>query len=146
MRTGEASSSSTELAARRRRTEAGRLRSFGLVVGGALGVLALWPVLFRHQGPSRWLLAVAAALAATALALPASLKHVYRAWMAFGHALGWINTRILLFVIFYLVLTPLALVRRWLGKDSMRRSFEPDLETYRVKSTPRAETHMRRQH
>ena len=34
----------------------------------------------------------------------------------------------------------------WLAKDSMRRSFEPDLETYRVKSTPRAETHMRRQH
>ena len=146
MRTGEASSSSTERAAKERAAEARRLRSFGLVVGGVLALLGLWPVLFRHEKPRLWLLGAGSALAALGAAAPRSLRHLHGAWMAAGHALGWINTRILLVAIFCGLLTPMALVRRWLGKDSMRRRFQPELDTYAVSCTPRPRTHMRQQH
>jgi hypothetical protein len=42
--------------------------------------------------------------------------------------------------------TPLAFVRRRMGKDSMRRRFEPNIDTYGTQSVPRAATHMTEQH
>ncbi len=40
------------------------------------------------------------------------LRTVWRGWLALGAVLGWVNTRILLLVVFFLILTPLALARR----------------------------------
>jgi hypothetical protein len=146
MQTGEASSLSTDTEARRRRAEAKRLRSFGLLVGGILTLIGSWPALFRHAPARLWLVVPGVVLAAAGAALPAALKHPYRGWMGLAHVLGWINTRILLFVIFYVVLTPIAFVRRRMGKDSMRRRFEPNVDTYGTPSTPRAASHMTEQH
>ena len=146
MQTGEASSFSTDSEARRRKAESKRLRSFGLLVGGILTLLGAWPALFRHAPPRLWLIVPGVLLAAAGAALPSSLKHPYRAWMGLAHVLGWVNTRILLFVIFYVVLTPLAFVRRRMGKDSMRRRFDPNLDTYGTSCTPRAASHMSEQH
>ena len=55
---------------------------------------------------------VAALFASGALIAPAMLGPVHRWWMRFAEIIGWINTRILLIVIFYLVVTPLGLVMR----------------------------------
>jgi len=55
---------------------------------------------------------VAALFALSALIAPVMLAPVYRWWMRFAEILGWINTRILLILIFYLVVTPLGLVMR----------------------------------
>jgi hypothetical protein len=41
-----------------------------------------------------------------------ALRLLYRGWLLIGTVLGWINTRILLFLVFFLLLTPLAFVRR----------------------------------
>ncbi|MGM0579215.1 MAG: SxtJ family membrane protein [Bacteroidota bacterium] len=41
-------------------------------------------------------------------------------WMKLAHILGWINTRILLSLIFYLFLTPIALFSRLFTKDPLR--------------------------
>src|SRR5262245_1356712 len=98
MQTGAANSSSTEC--RRRREETKRLRSFGLLVGGILALIGAWPALFRHAPARLWLVVPGVLLAAAGAAMPASLKHPHRAWMALAHGLGWVNTRILLFVIF----------------------------------------------
>jgi len=49
------------------------------------------------------------------------LKPVYAAWMSFASVLGWINTRIILAILFYLVLTPMGLAMRLLGVDLLER-------------------------
>ncbi len=116
------------------------LVSFGLLTGGLVAVLfgLLFPWLRASRFPA-WPWLVAAALAASALGAPALLAPVHRAWMALGAALGWVNTRVLLGAVFFLVVTPLGALMRMTGRDPLRRKFEPCGGTYRVPSarTPR---------
>jgi hypothetical protein len=79
------------------------------------------------------------------LALPSTLRHIHLVWMKIGHVLGYINTRILLGVIFYGLITPMGMIMRVLGKDPMHRVLVPGVDTYRVIRPPRARLHMRNQ-
>jgi hypothetical protein len=122
-----------------------QLRSFGFLVGGVFAVLGAWPAVVHGQPPLFWALAIAALLVLPAAVYPPLLAHPYRAWMAVGRVVGWINTRIILAVFFYLVLTPVGLVLRWMGKDPMRRAYDPAAASYRQPREPRPGTHMRHQ-
>jgi saxitoxin biosynthesis operon SxtJ-like protein len=122
-----------------------QLRHFGFLVGGIFGLIGLWPMLWRHQSPRLWALALTAILVLPALVAPRILAPVHRAWMALGEVLAWVNTRILLGLVFYGVVTPIGLVMRLTGRDPMRRQFEPAGESYRVRCVPRPATHMTRQ-
>ena len=121
------------------------LRHFGLIVGGIFGVIGFWPMVFRGQGPRLWALAIAVALVIPAVVLPRSLTRVHRVWMAVGETLGWINTSILLSVVFYGIVTPMGIIMRCLGRDPMHRRFDPGAVTYRVLKPVRPGTHMTRQ-
>jgi hypothetical protein len=122
-----------------------QLRHFGLLVGGIFGVIGLWPVVWRQQEPRLWALALTVLLVLPALAAPRVLAPVYRAWMLLGEGLAWINTRIILGVVFYGVVTPIGLGMRLMGHDPMRRRLERGGDSYRVPSVPRPATHMMRQ-
>ena len=122
-----------------------QLRSFGLLVGTIFAVIGLWPAIWRSQEFRLWALILAGLLIIPALAFPRSLRRVYQAWMAIGTALGWINTRIILSVVFYGLMVPMGLLMRLRGKDPMRRRWQPDAETYRVVRQPRPGSHMTHQ-
>jgi multisubunit Na+/H+ antiporter MnhG subunit len=122
------------------------LRSFGLTVGGIFALIALWPVVMRAEAPRSWALALALCLIVPAAAFPSSLVWPYRGWMALGHVLGWINTRIILGLVFYVIVTPTGVIRRWLGKDPMGRKVRPDLDSYRIARQPRPPSHLPRQY
>jgi hypothetical protein len=97
------------------------LRRFGLVMAAMIGGLfgALVPLL--KGAPVRtWPWAVALLFAAAALGAPRALGPVHQVWMRIGHALGWVNTRILLTVVFYTIITPTGLVMRALGRNPLR--------------------------
>jgi len=104
-------STSTELTRR-------NLTSFALIVGGALLVIAAFQ---WRRGAPQWvwvtLIAIAAALLLAAAVAPSLLRPVYRGWMRLGEALAWVNTRILLTLIFFLVVTPIGLVMRLFGRS-----------------------------
>ena len=51
---------------------------------------------------------------------PILLLYPYRAWMKLGHILGWVNSRIILGLVFLIVLQPIALIMRILGHDPLR--------------------------
>jgi Saxitoxin biosynthesis operon protein SxtJ len=121
------------------------LRTFGLMVGGVFSVIGLWPIVFRGDSPRIWAISVGGALVGLGLALPSSLRHIHLVWMKVGHVLGYINTRILLGVIFYGLITPMGMIMRVLGKDPMHRVLVPGVDTYRVIRPPRARLHMRNQ-
>ena len=122
-----------------------RLRAFGLIVGGICAGIGLWPILWRHATSRLWMVALAGLLLLAACLAPRSLRPVYRLWMAFGDVLGWINTRIILALVFYAVIAPMGLLMRALGKDPMRRQLESGVETYRVVRQPRPASHMTHQ-
>lgn len=77
--------------------------------------------------------------------VPRSLKQVHTGWMKLGHVLGAINTRILLGLVYYLLITPMGLVMRLLGKDIMHRAVDHEATTYRVVRAQRPRQHMRNQ-
>ena len=122
-----------------------QLRSFGLIVGGIFALIGVWTAVWRGQPPRQWSLILGGTLIMLALAWPQSLAQVYRFWMAVGEALGWINTRIILGVLFYALFTPLGLLMRLRGKDPMRRTMSPEVESYRVARQPRSSSHMTHQ-
>ena len=121
------------------------LRTFGLMVGGIFSIIGLWPVLFRSESPRIWAISIGGVLVGLGLALPSSLKYVHRVWMKIGEVLGYVNTRILLGVIFFGLITPMGVIMRLAGKDSMHRLLVPEANTYRVIRPPRSRLHMRNQ-
>jgi hypothetical protein len=121
-----------------------QLRSFGFLVGGMFALLGLYPLLF-DKGVRLGLIIPAGALLLLGLLLPQSLRPIYRGWMKLGHILGWINTRIVLSVVFYGLVFPMGFVMRLAGKDPMRRRYDPAADTYRLPSTQRPGCHMLRQ-
>ena len=128
-----------------RNTDAAQLRKFGLLVGGIFCAIGLWPAVIRGAGPRSWALVVGVLLLAPALLAPRILMPVYRIWMTVGEALGWINTRVLLGVVFYGLITPMGLIRRLRREDPMRRRHDPAAQSYRVPKPPRPGAHMNRQ-
>ena len=91
-----------------------QLVSFGLTMAGMLALLGAIRV-WRHSGLDEVAISafiVSALFALSSLIAPGSLASVYRWWMRLAEALGWVNTRIILVVIFYLVVTPLGLIMR----------------------------------
>jgi hypothetical protein len=123
-----------------------QLRSFGFTVGGIFALIGLWPLVVHGEGPRWWALILAACLLVPAAVFPKSLTLPFKGWMALGHVLGWINTRIILGFIFYLIVTPTGVIRRWLGKDPMGRRLRPDADSYRVPRTPRPPSHLTKQY
>ena len=63
---------------------------------------------------------------------PSMLRPIYIGWMKFAFVLGWINTRILLGVFYYVILTPGSIVMRLMKRDVLNRKFDREAETYWV--------------
>jgi len=68
--------------------------------------------------------------------VPFILRPIYVGWMKFAFVLGWINTRLILGIFFYLILTPVGLIMRLFGRDPLHRKFDRDATTYWAKRPP----------
>lgn len=119
------------------------LRSFGLIVGGIFGAIAAWPLVWRGLPVRLWAVALAGPLVVAAAVYPGILRYPYRGWMFIGHCLGWVNTRVLMALIFHLIFTPVATVMRLMKRDAMTRRFDRSMRSYRVVRTARAATHLK---
>ena len=125
--------------------EASQLRSFGLLVGGIFAIIGVWPLLLRGDTPRLWILIVSGILIVSALLLPSILKPIYLVWMRLGAILGWVNTRIILAIGFFLVFSPMGWVMRLFGRDALLRKLDPTLNTYRVPRSSKPGLHLERQ-
>ena len=121
------------------------LRNFGLLMGTMLAMVfgLLIPWIWNNALPL-WPWIVAGVFWVWALLLPRSLGPVFRIWMKLAWVLGWINTRIILSIVFYLVVFPMGILLRLFGKDPMARQLDTNAQTYRVKSTPSSPKDMER--
>lgn len=105
------------------------LRRFGLTVG--LVILLLGCVLvWRHRGAGWPLVSIGAVLVLAAGLAPSSLKWVHGPWMILALALGWVMTRILLTIFFFVVLTPVGLLQRLFGKRVIEVAFKAGAASY----------------
>jgi multisubunit Na+/H+ antiporter MnhG subunit len=58
------------------------------------------------------------------------MKPLHIGWMTFAFALGWVNTRLLLGIFFFLILTPIGMVMRLLGKDFLDEKIDRSAKSY----------------
>ena len=111
------------------------LRKFGLIFAGMfiLFFALLLPWIWDKPSPV-WAWIVAAVFAGTGLLLPMVLTPVYHLWMKIGHVLGWINTRIILGLVFFVIFAPVALVFKILRKDTLKQRLDASASSYRIAS------------
>lgn len=67
---------------------------------------------------------------------PRVLTPVYAVWMSIGFCMGWINTRVILIVTYYCLLTPIGLILKLFAKDLLQLRLKNDLTTYWQKREP----------
>ena len=97
------------------------LREFGFLIGFIFPFLIGWilPLIGGHSFRT-WTLFISIPSIILAFTKPKLLLYPYRAWMKLGHILGWINSRIILGLVFIIILQPIALIMRILGHDPLR--------------------------
>ena len=112
------------------------LRKFGFIFAGLLiflfGLLLPW---LLHNSIRVWPFYIGVPVALIAAVAPPALRPLYVVWMKFGAVMGFINTHIIMVVLFFCMFTPIAWIMKLLGKDPMARKLERAAQSYRVKSS-----------
>lgn len=125
--------------AQRDEIKVGSERSFGLVFAVVFVIVGLLPLLnmFDQQGPIRvWALIIAALFAFLALTMPVLLKPLNKLWFRFGLLLHMIVNPLVMGLLFFVVVTPIALVMRAFGKTPLKLEFDNNANSYWIKRSP----------
>ena len=94
-------------------------RQFAALLAAIAAMVAVWPLF--AAGPAAWSWGVAAvAVLLLAWRAPRLLTPLALAWLWLGHLLGAVNSRVILALVFFLVVTPVALLFRLFGRDALR--------------------------
>ncbi len=112
-------------------------RKSALTVGIVLIALAAWSAYRGRDTAVGTFGSLGVALIAAGLFVPAAARAFHIVWMRLAHTLGWINSRILLALLFYLVMTPMGLIQRLVGRDSLRRRGPGSASYWLPRSSPK---------
>ena len=119
-----------------------QLREFGFLIGFGFPILIGWiiPAVGGHAF-REWSLWIAIPFLIIGILKPRLLFYPYKGWMALGLALGWINSRIILGLVFLLVLQPIALIMKFVGYDPLKtkksneRSYRENKSNHKIDLT-----------
>ncbi len=105
------------------------LKKFGITMGIAFLVITLL-ILFKrgHIGLSTSL--ISALFFISALIAPNLLRPVYILWMKLAFFLSWINTRLILALLFYLIFTPIGLIMKLFRIDVLDKKIDKNKNSY----------------
>ena len=108
-----------------------QLREFGFIIGFGIPIIFGWlfPLLLAHEF-RLWTIWIGVTGLILGLTSPRLLHYPYKIWMKLGHALGWVNSHIILGFIFIFIVQPIALIMRLIGYDPLRRRRNGE-KTYR---------------
>jgi hypothetical protein len=113
------------------------LRKFGLTMAGAFGLfggIALW----RGHGFYVYLLGASACFLVFGLVFPAVLRPVQKVWMTLALLMGWVMSRVILTLLFFIGVTPIGLFLRITGKDILDKKSGVKRDSYWAAHKPRA--------
>lgn len=105
------------------------IKSFSRLVGGIfllLGILFWWKE--KHFGV--YMLWVGGFLLVVGEVYYKALTPIYKAWMFLSVCMGFVMSRVILSIVYFLVMTPISLMMRLCGKRFIDKRFKLDQETY----------------
>jgi hypothetical protein len=107
-------------------------RKTALIVAAVLALISLWNIYRGRFTVVAVFGGIAVLLTLIGLFVPVAARGFHRLWMGIAGVLGYVNSRILLTILYYLLLTPYGLISRLFGRDPLdRRGASRD--TYWVK-------------
>ena len=117
-----------------------KLREFGFLIGFGLPIIIGWliPAISGHNFKI-WSLWIGIPSLVIGVIKPSLLFYPYKGWMILGLALGWINSRIILGLIFLLVLQPIALIMKLLGYDPLRKKWNKEISYREIKENEKVD-------
>lgn len=115
------------------------LRRFGITVAIPLALLSTLGAWRGHTILPVLLGSLSVALGGLAVIAPKRLRPVHRLWMAGAHALGLFNTRILMGLVYFLVITPMGMIMRLVGRDALDRQLK-DRPSYWIEREQHADS------
>lgn len=101
-------------------------RRFGLTLGVAFAVLSLIASWRGRETVALIFGSIATSMVIAAIVAPSALEPVERAWMALAHAISKITTPIFIGIVYFLLLTPVGLIRRAMGRNALVRPLSGD--------------------
>lgn len=110
-------------------------RTFGLVFAAFFAALALVPMLL-HRAPRIWALPIGAAFLLLAIVRPVLLAPLNKLWARLGLLLNRITNPVIMVILFYVAVTPIAFLMRMAGKDQLSLKWDPEARSYWVPRTP----------
>ena len=122
------------------------LRKFGFIMGGMFTLI--FGLIFPWIGDKTsdtwpiWPLIVMAIFWGIALIAPQILRPVNNIWIKIGNVLGFINSRIILGLMFFVMIFPIGMLLKVFGKDSMDRKLDKNVDTYRKITKQRNKEHL----
>ena len=106
-------------------------KSFGILFFIVFLIIGLWPL--YHSNPIRlWSVIVAVIFLILGLLNSKILSPFNKVWVKFGELLGKIIAPIIMFIVFFVILTPLSLLVRIFKKDLLKLKYSKE-KSYWVK-------------
>ena len=110
------------------------IRLWALLMAAILFVVAgIQYLIWAHTRTATVFCTLSAIFLVVGLIIPTALKPVYELWLKFTAALAWINTRLILGLMFYLVFTPIGLILRLLRIDLIKQRWDRNASTYWIR-------------
>ena len=107
------------------------LKIFGLIWTSIFLLIAFYPV-FYNKPPIYWSLYLAFFFAISAFFYPQLYLKIYfyQGWIKFGNFVGLINSRIIIFILFYVIFMPMGLVLKLFGRDILNKKLNKTQPSY----------------
>lgn len=107
------------------------LRQFAwgwLIFFGAMAICKF--AIQHHAKAANWLAVTAIVGIALHLVAPVIFRWIFVIWMVLAYPIGWVVSQVALALMFYCILTPVALLFRLIGRDRLRRFKPANAKTY----------------
>lgn len=115
---------------RKNQDEKKQYRTFGFGLTGLLTIFGSLQIYKGHDDRCVYFFGASFVALMLSIFFPVALKYIYKVAMFVAHAIGWFNTRVLLGIIFYLLLSPIGIFLRIIRKDLLDRKLNKSSDTY----------------
>ena len=111
------------------------LKEFGILIGIVFPLFIGWllPFIYGH-GFRKWTLIIGFISFFIGILKPSLLIYPYKFWIKLGNFLGFINSHVILGVVFFVVLLPISLIMRLFGYDPLNKKLDK-LETFKINNS-----------
>jgi hypothetical protein len=121
------------------------LRQFAAAWFVFFAVTALHQAFGRHHTTAGWVLGAIALIGVVGWLKPAAVRWLFVGATIVAFPIGWVVTNVVLALMFYLIVTPLALAFRWRGRDELQLRRRPGQNSFWIprEKAPEAERYLK---